>query len=91
MHQKSQYICKLLKVNYINFSIPENFIKLLDLIFKFNKHFNLHIRKRNSNFLEDTLDILSSEIEEDKFENPLRVKDFSCYVKNEYWSRNAGE
>ena len=65
-HQKSEYICELLNIEYIDFSIPENFLKLMDLIFKLYKYFNLHIKYRINNFLEDTLSILSEEIEEEK-------------------------
>lgn len=84
--ETSRAICEQLGIKYIDFSKPENFIKLLDLIFKYKKHFNLNIRNRMKNFLEDTLEILLEEIEEAKYEHPLQVNEFSCIVKNEYWS-----
>lgn len=89
VHDTSRYICELLKVEYIDFSIPENFIKLMDLVFKFHKFFNLHIRCRIKNFLEDTLVILQEEIEDAKLEQPLKVKEFACMIRNEFWSSNA--
>lgn len=91
VHDTSRYICELLNIDYIDFSIPENFLKLMDLIFKFHKYFNLHIRSRVKNFLEDTLTVLQEEIEDEKFKHPLKIKEFACIVKNEYWSSNAGQ
>ena len=85
-HETSKYICELLKIDYIDFSIPENFIKLMDIVFRLHKIFNLHIRQRIKNFLEDTLTILQEEIEDAKLEQPLKVKEFACMIKNEYWS-----
>ena len=85
-HETSRIICQLLNIDYIDFSIPENFIQLMDLVFKFHKYFNLHIKSRNKNFLEDTLSVLSVEIEEEIYEHPLKVKEFACIIKNEYWS-----
>ena len=85
-HETSKYICELLKIDYIDFSIPENFIKLMDIIFRLHKFFNLHIRQRRKNFLEDTLTVLQEEIKEAKLEQPLKVKNFTCMIKNEYWS-----
>ena len=38
------------------------------------------------NFLEDTLTVLQEEIEDAKIEQPLKVKEFACMIKNEYWS-----
>ena len=63
------------------------FIKLLDLIFKYKKCFNLCIRKRIKNFQEDVLNIFLEELEDAKIEDPLQVKEFACIVKNEYWSK----
>ena len=85
-HETSKYICELLKIDYIDFSIPENFIKLMDIVFRLHKFFNLHIRQRTKNFLEDTLTVLQEEIKEAKLEQPLKVKNFTCMIKNEYWS-----
>lgn len=82
----SRAICRQLGIDYIDFSKPENFIKLLDLIYKYKKCFNLNIRNRMKNFLEDTLEILLEEIKEAKYEEPLQVKEFACIIKNEYWS-----
>ena len=81
----SNLICELLKIDNIDFSNPENFVKLLDLIFQYKKHFNLSIRYRQKNFLEDTLNIFYEELEEARIEHPLQVKEFACIVKNEYW------
>lgn len=83
----SRAICEQLGIDYIDFSIPENFIKLLDLIFQYKKHFSLNIRNRMKNFHEDTLEIFLDELIEAKYEHPLQVKEFSCIVKNEYWNK----
>lgn len=85
-HETSKYICELLNIDYIDFSIPENFIKLMDVVFRLHKFFNLHIRQRIKDFLEDTLTVLQEEIEDAKLEQPLKVKEFACMIKNEYWS-----
>lgn len=85
----SLMICEILNIEYIDFSKPENFVKLLDLIFKYKKVFNLTMRKRVHNFIEDTLNILYEELQEAKIETPLQVKEFSCIIKNEYWSEDA--
>ena len=81
----SNLICELLKIDNIDFSNPENFVKLLDLIFQYKKHFNLNIRYRQKNFLEDTLNVFYEELSEARIEHPLQVKEFACIVKNEYW------
>lgn len=83
----SRLICEQLRIDYIDFSIAENFIKLLDLIFKYKKCFNLCMRKRIKNFQEDVLNIFLEELEETKFEQPLQIKEFACIIKNEYWSK----
>ncbi len=44
------------------------------------------MRKRTQNFTEDVLNIFLEEIGETKIEHPLQVKEFSCIIKNEYWS-----
>ena len=67
-HATSKQICELLNVRYVDFSIPENFINLLDLIFIFHQRFNLTIRSRINNFLEDTLTVLQEELE------PIRAR-----------------
>lgn len=85
----SQMLCEQLNIDYIDFSIPENFIKLMDILFQFKKHFHLTINKRTKNFLEDVLNILWEEIEEARYENPIEVKEFACIVKNEYWSNDS--
>ena len=85
-HETSKYICELLSIDYIDFSISENFIKLMDIIFRLHKFFNLHIRQRIKNFLEDTLTVLQEEIKEAKLEQPLKVKNFTYMIKNEHWS-----
>ena len=90
-HETSKYICELLKIDYIDFSIPENFLKLMDLVFILHKYFNLHIRSRVKNFLEDTLTVLQEEIEDAKIDQPLKVKKFACMIRNEFWSSNAGQ
>lgn len=84
--ETSRAICEQLGIDYIDFSKPENFVKLLDLLFKYKKHFNLYMRKRTQNFTEDVLNIFLEEIKETKIEYPLQVKEFSCIIKNEYWS-----
>ena len=83
----SRLICEQLRIDYIDFSIAENFIKLLDLLFKYKKHFFLYIRKRVKNFQEDVLNIFLKELEETKLEQPLQIKEFACIIKNEYWSK----
>lgn len=83
----SRLICEQLRIDYIDFSIAENFIKLLDLLFKYKKHFSLYMRKRVKNFQEDVLNIFLEELEETKFEHPLQIKEFACIIKNEYWSK----
>ena len=83
----SKLICEQLKIDYIDFLFVVNFIKLLDLIFKYKKHFNLYMRKRIKNFQEDVLNIFLSELQETALEYPLQVKEFACIVKNEYWSK----
>ena len=88
-HTTSKQICELLNVRYVDFSIPENFINLLDLIFIFHQRFNLTIRSRINNFLEDTLTVLQEELEEAKYETPLKLKDFANRVKAYNWSDNA--
>lgn len=88
-HATSKQICELLNIRYVDFSIPENFINLLDLIFIFHQRFNLTIRSRINNFLEDTLTVLQEELEEAKYETPLKVKDFANRVKAYNWSDNA--
>lgn len=90
-HAISQVICEELNIEYIDFSKPENFIKLLDLIFKYKKKFTLTMYKRQKNFLEDTLNIFCEELQEAKYEQPISVKEFACIVKNEYWSNDADE
>lgn len=90
-HTTSKQICELLNVRYIDFSIPENFINLLDLIFIFHQTFNLNIRSRVKNFLEDTLTVLQEELEDAKYETPLKVKEFANRVKAFEWSSNAGQ
>ena len=90
-HETSRYICELLKIDYIDFSIPENFLKLMDLVFILHKYFNLHIRSRVKNFLEDTLTVLQEEIEDAKIDQPLKVKEFACMIRNDFWSSNAGQ
>ena len=79
-HETSKYICELLKIDYIDFSIPENFIKLMDIVFRLHKFFNLHIRQRIKNFLEDTLTVLQEEIEDAKIE---LIKSFSQQLRDE--------
>ena len=83
----SKLICEQLKIDYIDFLIAENFIKLLDLIFKYKKCFNLCMRKRIKNFQEDVLNIFLEELEDAKINETLQVKEFACIVKNEYWSK----
>lgn len=83
----SRLICEQLRIDYIDFSIAENFIKLLDLLFKYKKHFFLYMRKRVKNFQEDVLNIFLEELEETKLEQPLQIKEFACIIKNEYWSK----
>lgn len=82
----SNLICELLKIGYtIDFSNPKNFVKLLDLLFRYKQYFHLNIKYRQKNFLEDTLRIFYEELEEMRIEHPLQIKEFSCMVKNEYW------
>lgn len=81
----SELLCEQLKVEGIDFTKPANFVKLLDLIFQYKKHFNLSIRQRQKNFVEDTLNVFWEELEEARYEHPLQVKEFICIVKNEYW------
>lgn len=86
-HKISMQICNQLQIEYIDFSEPENFLKLLDLIFKYKKHFSLYMNKREKNYQEDVLNILLKEFEEVKIEQPLQIKEFACIIKNEYWSK----
>lgn len=86
MHKTSEMLCEQLNIEYIDFSIPENFIKLMDILFQYKKHFQLSINKRTKNFLEDVLNILWEEIEEARYERPLEVKEFACVVRNEYFN-----
>ena len=81
----SELICKELKVEGIDFTKPANFVKLLDLLFQFNKHFKLIINRRTKSFLEDTLNIIWEELDEKRYEHPLQIKELSCMVKNEHW------
>lgn len=81
----SELICEELKVERIDFSKPANFVKLLDLLFQFNKHFKLIINRRTKSFLEDTLNIIWEELDEKRYEHPLQIKELSCMVKNEHW------
>jgi hypothetical protein len=90
-HKKSKQICELLNVRYIDFSIPENFIDLLDLIFTFHHKFHLSIAHRIAGFMEDTLMVLIEELEEAKYETPLKVKEFANRVKAFNWYSNANE
>ncbi|MBQ8460575.1 hypothetical protein IJ541_10820 [bacterium] len=83
----SELICEQLKVEGIDFTKPANFVKLLDLIFKFKKCFKLIINRRTKNFVEDTLNIIWDELDEAMYEHPLQVKEFICIVKNEYWEK----
>ncbi|MDO5306862.1 MAG: hypothetical protein Q4E83_03795 [bacterium] len=85
-HITSQMLCEQFNIDYIDFSIPENFIKLMDLIFQYKKTFQLIITKRTKNFLEDVLNILWEEIEEAKYEKPIEVKEFACLLRNEYFN-----
>ena len=87
----SKLICKQLEIEYIDFSIVENFVKLLDLIFKYKKYFTLQIHKKVKNFQEDVLRIFLEELESIKTEKPLEIKEFARIVKNENWIRATKE
>lgn len=82
----SQMICHALNIKFIDFSKAENFIKLLDILFKLHGFFNLQIKRRKKNILEDTLEIIYEEIYENKVEHPLQIKELTCLINNEYWS-----
>lgn len=77
-------ICELLSIRFIDFSEPENFVKLMDLIFQYKKIFQLIMYKRTNSFLEDTLALLADEIIEAKTEKPLQVKEFSSFLQQAF-------
>jgi len=84
MHKISMQICELLSIRFIDFSEPENFVKLMDLIFQYKKIFQLIMYKRTNSFLEDTLALLADEIIEAKTEKPLQVKEFSSFLQQAF-------
>lgn len=77
-------ICELLSIRFIDFSEPENFVKLMDLIFRYKKIFQLTMYKRTNGFLEDALALLADEIIEAKTEKPLQVKEFSSFLQQAF-------
>lgn len=89
IHQTSKMICDILRTEYIDFSKPENFIKLMDLLLTIHKYFNLQIKKKVFNFTDDTLNVFLSELEECRIEKPLYIKNFLATFKIDIGANNV--
>jgi hypothetical protein len=82
----SQIICEEMRIDEINFENEKNFIKLLDLIFKYKNKFNLNIRHRKGGFIKDVLEIFYEELLEAKYEIPQDVKALKTLIQGETWT-----